>query len=256
MQPPVVGAVKTSGRLERRLALDHAGERAATRRPPVRRRSMPGVRATRWTTCNLLRHQELFLSSCSSSLVLRRTGQDGKKMKINNAARLASTLASLFGAFGVAVSSLPSAAFAKKPGATYCINGVCHRVKTVDEVKAEIGLEVIQGASFYDQCEVDPDNPCTPLSSGEEFHADRPDNAASPIYPNGTLLALVNPKTNSTALVRINNSGPYFKGRLLDVSRATAVQLGFLDAGTAQLNVTVMPDPTVTAIAPIPTAGK
>ena len=176
--------------------------------------------------------------------VLRRTSQDGMKSKINYAARLVSTVAIALTAYGLAVSSLPSAALAKKPGATYCINGICHRVKTFDEVKAEIGLEVTQGASFYDDCKIDPGNPCTPLSSGEEFHADRSDNAASPIYPNGTVLALVNPKTNATALVRINNSGPYFKGRLLDVSRATAVQLGFLDAGTAQLTVTVMPEAT------------
>ena len=129
-------------------------------------------------------------------------------------------------------------------------------MKTVDEVNAEIGLEVTQGASFYDQCEVDVGNPCTPMSSGEEFHADRPDNAASPIYPNGTMLALVNPRSNATALVRINNSGPYFKERLLDVSRATAVQLGFLDAGTAQLKVTVMPYPGIPVIVQTPTAGK
>ena len=87
----------------------------------------------------------------------------------------------------------------------------------------------------------------------EEFHADRPDNAASPIYPNGTVLALVNPKTNATAVVRINNSGPYFKGRLLDVSRATAVQLGFLDAGIAQLKVTVVSRGTAIVA---PTTGK
>ena len=173
--------------------------------------------------------------------------------KNNNAGKLASTGAIVLASIGLAVGALP--ALAKKPGATYCINAICHRVKTVDEVKAEIGLEVTQGASFYDHCEVDPDNPCTPLSSGEEFHADQPDNAASPIYPNGTVLALVNPKTNATALVRINNSGPYFKGRLLDVSRATAEQLGFIAAGTAQLKVTVMPHPVGTAIVALPT-GK
>ena len=106
-------------------------------------------------------------------------------------------------------------------------------------------------ASFYDDCKIDPGNPCSALSSGEEFHADRPDNAASPIYPNGTILALVNPKTHASALVRINNSGPYKKGRLLDVSRAAAEQLGFLESGTAQLKVTVMPapeDPAIVAI--------
>ena len=165
------------------------------------------------------------------------------KSKINNAAKLASTVAIALSTFSVAVGALPAPALAKKPGTTYCVNGICHRVKTIDEVQAEIGLEVTQGASFYDDCKIDPGNPCTPLSSGEEFDADRPDNAASPIYPDGTMLTLVNPKTKATALVRVNNSGPYFKGRLLDVSRATAVQLGFLDEGTAQLTVTVMPDP-------------
>ena len=112
---------------------------------------------------------------------------------------MASTAGLVLASYVVAVSSLPSVAFAKKPGATYCINEVCHRVKTTDEVEAEIGLEVTQGASFYDDCKSDPSNPCTPLSSGEEFHAERSDNAASPIYPNGTVLALVNPRTNATA---------------------------------------------------------
>ena len=165
------------------------------------------------------------------------------KSKTNTAARLASTATIAVATFALAVSWLPATTLAKTPGATYCINGICHRVKTIDEVRTEIGLEVTQVASFYDDCKIDQGNPCTPLSSGEAFHADRPDNAASPIYPNGTVLALMNPRTNATALVRINNSGPYFEGRLLDVSRATAVQLGFLDAGTAQLRVTVVPDP-------------
>ena len=222
----------------RRMKFDHI----APRRIPKRlHRKIVGAWLLRESTAGDLQtvvHQELFYCSCTWSFVLRRTGQDGMKSKINNAARLASTVCI---ALATLVAVCPLSAFAKKPGSTYCINGICHRVKTVDEVKAEVGLEVIQGASFYDHCEVDPDNPCTPLSSGEDFHADRPDNAASPIYPNGTVLALVNPRTNASALVRINNSGPYFKGRLLDVSRATAEQLGFLDAGTAQLKVTVMP---------------
>jgi rare lipoprotein A len=134
-------------------------------------------------------------------------------------------------------------AIAKKPGSTYCFNDVCHRVQTIAEADALVGQEETVRASFYDDCKVDPGNPCTKLSSGEELRADLPDNAASPVYPNGTVLVLSNPKNDTQARVRINNSGPYVKGRLLDVSRATAQQLGFLDAGVVELRVKVVSTP-------------
>jgi len=165
------------------------------------------------------------------------------KSKDKNAIKSAWSAAIAFTTFSLVLNALPSAASAKKPGATYCFNGVCHRVKTIEEVQAQIGLVETVGASFYDDCKADPGNPCTPLSSGEELHADQPDNAASPVYPNGTVLALSNPENDTSARVRVNNSGPYIKGRLLDVSRATAEQLGFLDTGTAKLNVIVVREP-------------
>ena len=147
-------------------------------------------------------------------------------------------------ALGAAGSStLGSGALAKTPGKTYCYNEICHRVKTVAEMQTMVGYEEVVVASYYDDCKVDKMNPCTKLSSGEDFRPDLPDNAASPVYPNGTILALVNPKTNALALVRVNNSGPYAKGRLLDVSRAAAEQLGFAKAGVAKLKVTVISGP-------------
>ena len=146
--------------------------------------------------------------------------------------------------FGGLVVSLPGGgALAKTPGKTYCINGVCHRVKTVAEMETLIGHEEVVVASYYDDCNVDKHNPCTALSSGEEFRPDLPDNAASPVYPNGTILILSNPKTEKQVLVRVNNSGPYKKGRMLDVSRAAAEALGFKKMGTAKLKVTVISGP-------------
>ncbi|WP_295559431.1 septal ring lytic transglycosylase RlpA family protein [uncultured Hyphomicrobium sp.] len=106
-----------------------------------------------------------------------------------------------------------------------------------------VGYEEVVVASYYDDCNVDKHNPCGALSSGEEFRPDLPDNAASPVYPNGTILILANPTTNRQVLVRVNNSGPYKKGRLLDVSRAAAEQLGFKKFGTAKLKVTVISGP-------------
>lgn len=134
-------------------------------------------------------------------------------------------------------------AHAKTPGKTYCYNGVCHRVKTITEMHDLIGHEEVVVSSYYDDCKIDKYNPCTALSSGEEHRPDLPDNAASPVYPNGTILLLENPRTGRQVLVRVNNSGPYKKGRLLDVSRAAAEELGFKKKGVAKIKLTVISGP-------------
>jgi rare lipoprotein A len=165
------------------------------------------------------------------------------KATMTSARKAVSAASTALLAASLGFTTLPATALAKKPGATYCYNGVCHRVKTLAEMDTLVGYEEVVTASFYDDCKVDKNNPCSALSSGEEFRADLPDNAASPVYPNGTILILLNPKTEATALVRVNNSGPYKKGRMLDVSRAAAEQLGFIKQGTARLKVTVLSGP-------------
>lgn len=144
---------------------------------------------------------------------------------------------------GIGFAALTEGAMAKTPGKTYCYKDVCHRVKTLAEMDKLVGFEEVVVASYYDDCKVDKHVPCAALSSGEEFRPDLPDNAASPVYPNGTILILVNPATHKELLVRVNNSGPYKKGRMLDVSRAAAEQLGFKKFGTAKLKLTVISGP-------------
>ena len=77
-------------------------------------------------------------------------------------------------------------------------------------------------------------NPCGLTSSGEQFHADRPDNTASPIYPDGTTLLVWSPDTERALVVRVNNAGPYWGNRTLDLSRAAAEKLGFEKSGVAK----------------------
>ena len=137
-----------------------------------------------------------------------------------------------------------SHAEAKTPGKTYCYNRVCHRVKTLAETKALVGREETLHTSFYDDCRKDRLNPCGLTSSGEVFRANTPDNAASPIYPNGTVLLVWSPATKKSAVVRVNNAGPYWRGRKLDVSKATAQKLGFAGQGVAHLKVRVIGAPT------------
>jgi len=132
---------------------------------------------------------------------------------------------------------------AKTPGSTYCFHGTCHRVKTLEETRALVGVEQTLYASHYDDCKNDRYNPCGLTSSGERFHADRPDNTASPIYPDGTTLLVWNPETERALVVRVNNAGPYWGNRKLDLSRAAARKLGFEGKGVAKLKVRVIKAP-------------
>lgn len=132
---------------------------------------------------------------------------------------------------------------AKTPGSTYCFHGTCHRVKTLAETRALVGIDETLYASHYDDCKNDRYNPCGLTSSGERFHSDRPDNTASPIYPDGTTLLVWNPDTERALVVRVNNAGPYWGNRKLDLSRAAARKLGFEGKGVAKLKVRVIKAP-------------
>lgn len=133
---------------------------------------------------------------------------------------------------------------AKIPGKTHCYKSICHRVKTLAEMQGLVGTQTIVYSSYYDDCRVDRHNTCALTSSGEVFKPHNPDNAASPIYPDGTTLLVWNPKTRAAAVVRVNSAGPYHSNRTLDVSRATAEKLGFKRSGVAQLHVQVLTAPT------------
>ena len=133
---------------------------------------------------------------------------------------------------------------AKTPGHTYCFNKICHRVKTIGETVAAVGQTSDVTASYYDDARRDRLNPSNTTSSGELFQAGRADNAASPIYPDGTKLLVWNPGTKRSAVVRVNNAGPYHGKRLLDVSRTAADALGFRKQGVAKLRVRVLEAPS------------
>jgi len=130
---------------------------------------------------------------------------------------------------------------AKTPGSTYCFYGKCHRVKSIAETENLVGSETTLAASFYDSCKNDRYNPCGLTSSGEVFRPDEPNNAASPIYPDGTKLLVWSPVTKEALVLRVNNAGPYWGDRKLDVSRAAAERLGF--NGVANLKVRVLDAP-------------
>lgn len=148
----------------------------------------------------------------------------------------------LAAALALAASTVPAAA--KTPGHTYCFLGFCHRVLTLAETQDLVGKQTLLSTSNYDDCSRDRFNPCGLTSSGAVFQADRPDNAASPIYPDGTIILARHPKTQKSAVLRVHSAGPYHGKRLLDVSRAAAEVMGFSRQGVANLEVRIVQAPS------------
>jgi rare lipoprotein A len=73
-------------------------------------------------------------------------------------------------------------------------------------------------------------------ASGERFDPNG-FTAASRTLPFGTRLRVTNPATGRSVIVRINDRGPFVRGRGLDLARGAAAALGMIGQGTANLKV-------------------
>lgn len=78
-----------------------------------------------------------------------------------------------------------------------------------------------------------------PTASGEIFDM-RAMTAAHRTLPFGTELKVENLDNGRWARVRVNDRGPFVKGRILDVSRAAARALGMLGTGTAHVRLVAL----------------
>ena len=61
--------------------------------------------------------------------------------------------------------------------------------------------------------------------------------AAHRTLPFGTMVLVTNTRNGRTVVVRINDRGPFGRGRIIDVSRAAATRLGMIDSGTATVSL-------------------
>jgi rare lipoprotein A len=101
---------------------------------------------------------------------------------------------------------------------------------------------VVLNASWYQRGRM--------TASGERFKPNEL-TVAHRTYPFGTMLKMTNPLTGATVIAKVNDRGPFVKGRSLDVSRGAAQQLGMLKRGCVPLRVEVVSHPSVQMYAPI-----
>ncbi|HVP19347.1 MAG TPA: septal ring lytic transglycosylase RlpA family protein, partial [Spirochaetia bacterium] len=96
-------------------------------------------------------------------------------------------------------------------------------------VMAEDGLASWYGGKFHGRM----------TSSGEVFNTNTL-TAAHRTLPFGTVVRVTNLDNGKSVLVKINDRGPFVDGRVIDLSRAAAVQLGMIDSGVARVSLQIV----------------
>lgn len=79
----------------------------------------------------------------------------------------------------------------------------------------------------------------SPTASGERFNKNAL-TAAHRTLRMQTRVRVTNKRNGKSVVVRINDRGPYSKGRIIDLSEAAARILGMIDAGVAPVRLEVI----------------
>jgi rare lipoprotein A len=93
-------------------------------------------------------------------------------------------------------------------------------------------------ASWYERTSRHPRT-----ASGERFD-DQALTAAHPGLPLGSRVRVTNLRNGRTILVTVNDRGPFIHGRLIDLSKGAAQQLGFVHQGLAYVRISLVSVPS------------
>ena len=113
----------------------------------------------------------------------------------------------------------------KKIGKPYKVGGKWYTPQH-DETYDETGKASWYGSKFHGQS----------TANGEQFDQDAL-TAAHPTLPLPSFVRVTVVKTGKSAVLRVNDRGPFHRGRIIDVSKAAATKLGFRSAGSANVRV-------------------
>ncbi|GJL96957.1 MAG: hypothetical protein DHS20C06_07740 [Hyphobacterium sp.] len=119
----------------------------------------------------------------------------------------------------------------QKVGRPYTIAGRTY-VPARDDDYDEIGISSWYGPNFHG----------LPTANGETFDQNAL-SAAHTTLPIPSMIEVTNLENGQTAVLRLNDRGPFADDRILDVSRAAAIQLGFQQQGLARVRVRYLGPP-------------
>ncbi|MEP2736111.1 MAG: septal ring lytic transglycosylase RlpA family protein [Erythrobacter sp.] len=76
-------------------------------------------------------------------------------------------------------------------------------------------------------------------ANGERFNMNAM-TAAHKTLPFGTKVRVTYPRNGRSIVVRINDRGPFIRGRAIDLSRGAAAKLGFISSGHARVKLDIV----------------
>lgn len=76
-------------------------------------------------------------------------------------------------------------------------------------------------------------------ANGESFDMHQM-TAAHKTFPFNTVVRVVRADTRQDVIVRINDRGPFSKGRVIDLSKAAADEIEMIRAGTAEVEIEIL----------------
>ncbi len=134
-------------------------------------------------------------------------------------------------ALAAVAAGLTACATAPSPGrltgtmAPYQVHGVWYRPHPQPNYDA-VGVATWYGAQYHNKQTAD----------GESFDMDRL-SAAHTTLPIPCIVEVINLENGRRMRLRVNDRGPFVAGRILDVSREAAKELGFYQKGSARVRV-------------------
>ena len=122
-----------------------------------------------------------------------------------------------------------------KIGAPYTINGVTY-YPHVDYAYDQVGFASWYGQEFQGRY----------TANGEVFDLNQITGAHTTL-PLPSIVEVVNLANNRSLRIRVNDRGPFARGRIIDLSRRAAQLLGFEKAGTTMVRVKVLKEESIRA---------
>lgn len=117
-----------------------------------------------------------------------------------------------------------------KVGKPYDIDGITYR-PMIDESYDETGIASWYGPKFHGK-----------RTANGEFFDMNAVSAAHQTLPMPSMVRVTNLDNGRAISVRVNDRGPFVRGRIIDMSRRGAQLLGFRNKGTARVRVRILPE--------------